>query len=133
MLNANAVVALPKHGRGAHPDHMTLALDGRGRTMMQKSGTIDDNQHSGCLYWLITRTSESAEANLVLEPIQWSSSVEVKLPNKKLKQCVKWEPHELPQLPVLVNKKGLKAHTFLKVFLDEKKDTTLAKESPRGK
>ena len=86
-----------------------------------------DHEHSGCLYWLITRTSESAEANLVLEPIQWSSSVDVKLPNKKLKQCVKWEANELPQLPVLVNKKGLKAHTFLKVFWNEKKTHNMPK------
>ena len=100
---------------------------------MSQAGTIEDKENTGCLYWLITRTSEFSEANLVLEPIHWSSSVEIKLPNKKTKQSDKWDSAQLPQVPVLVNKQGLKAHTCLKVFLEDKKDMTMAKESPRGK
>ena len=133
MFSSNAPVALPKHGRGAHPENLSLALDGRGRTSMSQAGTIEDKENTGCLYWLITRTSEFSEANLVLEPIHWSSSVEIKLPNKKTKQSDKWDSAQLPQVPVLVNKQGLKAHTCLKVFLEDKKDMTMAKESPRGK
>ena len=36
MATAHAVVGTPKHGRGAHPENLSLALDGRGRTCIAK-------------------------------------------------------------------------------------------------
>ena len=32
MAVAHVAVGIPQHGRGAHPESLSLALDGRGRT-----------------------------------------------------------------------------------------------------
>ena len=33
------------------------------------------------------------------------------------KQTIKWNPADMPTIPVLTNKKAIKKHTLLKVFL----------------
>ena len=47
MAAGHAVVGLPKHGRGSHPDNTSLALDGRGRSSMAQKGSIDPEEHLG--------------------------------------------------------------------------------------
>ena len=120
MVNANAVVTLPKHGRGAHPEHGNLAIDGRGHTVLAETGVLDDTQHRGNLFWLVQRTSDMKHANMVLETVAWEHKVTLTLqPLKKKKHTVGWGSSELPGVPVLLNKKPLKAHTRLAVFVPE--------------
>jgi hypothetical protein len=40
MASAHVVVGLPKHGRGAHPENLSLAFDGRGRTSLHLKGSL---------------------------------------------------------------------------------------------
>ena len=119
---ANAVVGLPQHGRGKHPDGGSLALDGRGRACLAKAGLIDSNEHTGSLYWLVERSSSPAEANLVLESVCWDHRVDLKLPRKKQKVSSDWQSQDLPAIPLLVNRKVIKEHVRLVVYQPEKKD-----------
>lgn len=117
---SHALLGLPKHGRGAHPEQQTLALDGRGRNLMAKKGTLDEQDHTGSLFWLVTRTSVAAAENLSLEPVAWEHKVALTLPaKKKLKVTSEWDSSELPSIPLLVNKKALKAHQQLFVYQKE--------------
>ena len=123
MANANAVVGIPKHGPGAHPDGGSLALDGRSRHIIASKGSIDAVEHRGSLFWLITRTSKASEANLTLESVAFEHKVTLHMPTKKRKLTTEWDSKDLPTIPILVNKKALKAHERLVVFVPEKKKT----------
>ena len=65
MTTAHAVVGIPKHGRGAHLESLSLAFDGRGRTCIAHQGALDSQEHLGSLFWLVSRTSTASQANLV--------------------------------------------------------------------
>ena len=52
MASAHAVVTIPKHGRGAHPGNISLALDGRTRNLIAMSGSLDQDEHHGFLFWV---------------------------------------------------------------------------------
>ena len=125
MVSAHAVVTLPKHGRGAHPENGSLALDGRTRNLMASAGTIDKDEHVGSLYWSITRTSVLKEVNMEIEQATWQQKIQMHLPgpaSKKRKvDPIEWEPSELPSFPILLNKKAIKKHTKLCVYLADKK------------
>ncbi|MCP3880551.1 MAG: hypothetical protein GY701_19500, partial [Sulfitobacter sp.] len=82
---SNAVVGIPKHGRGAHPDSSSLALDGRTRTTIAKEGSIDSSEHSGSIYWLVARTSDPSIANMTLESVSWEHNVSLSTTFKKMK------------------------------------------------
>ncbi len=82
---SNAVVGIPKHGRGAHPDSSSLALDGRTRTTIAKEGSIDSSEHSGSIYWLVARTSDPSIANMTLESVSWGHDVSISMPFMKRK------------------------------------------------
>jgi hypothetical protein len=69
MAVAHDVVGIPKHGRGAHLENLSSALDGRGRTSMAQKDGLDSQVHSGCFFWLVDRTSPASQANLVLENV----------------------------------------------------------------
>ena len=122
MASGHAVVDIPKHGRGAHPDGQSMALDGRTRNLIAKKGVLGESEHKGSLFWIVGRTSKASEANLSLEPISFEQKTSLTLPNnKKRKISVDWAASEMPSIPILVNKKALKAHTQLLVFHAEKK------------
>ena len=119
---ANAVVGLPKHGSGAHPSGKSLAMDGKSRTLVAKKGSLDDTEHLGGLFWIIGRTSIQKEANLEHEQVPFDLSLSFCLPHqKKRKTHSSWCPSDLPAIPVLTNKKALKAHTMLLAYLVDKK------------
>ena len=120
---AHAVVTIPKHGRGAHPENLSLAIDGRSRNIMATKGAIDAEEHVGSLYWVVTRTSNAKDVNLDQDNVTWEHSIKVNLPapKKRKTETVHWEPSELPSFPLLVNKKAIKKHTMLCVFLADKK------------
>ena len=129
MAAAHAVVGVPKHGRGAHPENQSLALYGRARTLVAMKGSIDDEDHHGSLYWLVGRTSRAAECNLILEQVSWEQKITMTLPNsKRRKQTSERSSSELPDIPILVNKKAISKHTKLLVFQAEKKKACEIKE-----
>ena len=122
-LSYHAIVGLPKHGKGAHPEHQTIALDGRGRTMMAASGSIDGEEHTGSLFWMVSRTSKASQANMAMETLSFEQSIKVSLPGPKRRKTlsVQWDSSDMPTLPILVNKKALPKHIMLLVFQAEKK------------
>ena len=124
---AHANISLPKTGRGAHPEGQSLALDGRCRSMLARKGTLSDEEHTGSLFWAISRVPDKKQANLTLDSLSWEQEIKVKLPgppNKKRKvEPVSWDSSELPSIPTLVNLQKIKKHTMLKVYLSEKKQS----------
>ena len=131
MATAHAVVTIPKHGRGSHPTNGSLALDGRSRSLIARSGVVDKEEHHGSLFWVITRTSETKEANLDLDNITWSHNIKMSLPapKKRKAEVIEWEPSELPSFPILVNKKAIQKKTKLCVYMPKQtKDKAKPKE-----
>ena len=86
MQGANAVVTLPKHGRGAHPQNASFALDGRSRAVMANKDMVDLEEHRGSLYWVVTRTADAKAVNLDVEMAQWTQSIQMTLPAPKKTQ-----------------------------------------------
>ena len=124
----HAVVTLPKHGRGAEPENKALALDGRCRHLMNSAGTSDEEEHTGSIYWIVTRTGDPKICNLEYENMTWEQQIKVNLPGpamkaRKLETRQEWASSELPMYPVLVNKKAIKKHTLLCVYHKDLKDT----------
>ena len=116
---ANAVVALPKHGRGSHHDNGTLALDGRGNKTIAHKGVLDDEDHTGSLYWIVTRTDEKKSCNMSYKSVSWEQQIKIDMPapgNKKRKVSVDWATSELPMIPILVNLQKIPKQTQLCVF-----------------
>ena len=115
----SALVNLPAHGEGKHPQGKDLAIDGRGRQKLWSAGTVELEERKGCLCWLLERTTDYDEANLKLETLTWSLSVHLQIPAaKKQKTSLQWPSETLPGLPVVVNPKAIKEKTRLRVFLD---------------
>ena len=126
MASAHAVVTLPKHGRGAHPQNSSFALDGRSRNMLASKDLVDLEEHKGSLYWVVTRTSDPNAVNLDVEMAQWALSIQMTLPASKKRKAVSqeyWSSSEPPSYPILVNRKALEKHTQLVCYMakDEKK------------
>ena len=125
MKELNAVVGIPKHGRGSHPGNQSLAFCGRGKYLIGKEGSIDEAQHKGVLFFLVGRTSDESEVTMSLEQTSLEMGVTVNLPLSKKKKSLtggaellqstssQWGKEELPSIPVLINKKALKAHVRL--------------------
>ena len=130
MASAHAVVTLPKNGRGAHPANGTLALDGRMRNAMAPAGTLDQDLHTGSLFWMVTRSSEPKQCNLDLDQVTWEQKVKVSVPayKKRKTESVEWDSAELPAFPVLVNKKKIMKQTRLCMFLADKKKNNKDKD-----
>ena len=123
MMGGHVQVGLPKHGRGSHPEHQSLALDGRGRVRIASKDIIDGQEHKGNLFWLVGRTATSSEANMTLENVSFEQKVTLVLPDNRKRKCTSdWSSSELPQVPVLMNKKAIPAHTRLMVYLGAQHD-----------
>ena len=123
--NAHAVVTLPQSGRGTHPENLGLALDGRCRNLIAGAGGLGEHQHTGSLYWTVTRTLSPKEANLGVEIATFEQHTKVQLSGpaaKKRKLApVEWRAGDMPGIPVLVNRKALPKHTRLLVHQPERK------------
>ena len=112
-----AQVGVPVRGPGQHPEGAALALDGRYRQSIAASGSLDTSKHTGILFYIVDRSVDEQEANMSLETVNWEYSAHLQLPlKKKAKQAVEWKSQDLPNIPILVNKKSLKEHTRLFVF-----------------
>ena len=80
-------------------------------------GSVDTSKHVGLLFFLAERSVDESEANMTLGTVTWEYSAHLQLPlKKKSKQAVEWKSQDLPNLPILVNKKALKEHTRLIVY-----------------
>ena len=123
MAGNHVVLGLPKHGRCAHPDHHCLALDGRGKNLMANPEVLDNDEHLGSLFWLVGKTSSPSEANLNLETVTFEQQIKVHLPVPKRRktETSKWDPPEMPGVPILTNVKAIQKHTKLLVYTSETK------------
>ena len=126
MASNHAVVNLPNHGRGAYPENQCLALDGRGKNQMARSGSLDGDEHLGSLCWLVGKTSNPSEANMVLDSMTLEQQNKVNPPGLKQRkvQTLKWGPPEMLAIPIPANKQALAKHTKLIMYLPDpqKKD-----------
>ena len=71
------------------------------------------------------RSSKASAANLALENSTFEAQVKVPpsqwaLRGEKACPAVQWASHGMPSVPVLVNKKAIKAHTQLPMYLPGK-------------
>ena len=57
MQSLHALVGMPKHGLGAHPDNLVMALDGRGKNKIAPKGELDSTEHQGSLFWVVGKHS----------------------------------------------------------------------------
>ena len=88
MAAAHAVVGTPKHGRGAQPENLSLALYGRGKTCIAQTGDLGSQEHLGSLFWLVSRTSTTSQANFVPENVILEQLIKVSLPGPKRRNVV---------------------------------------------
>ena len=118
MAGNHVVVGLPKHGRGSHPDNQSLALDGRGKNLIANKEVLDDDEHLGSLVWLVGKTSSSSDANLSMEIATFEHQIKVHLPGPKRRksETSKWDPPEMPGVPILTYINALQKHTKLLVY-----------------
>ena len=123
MAAGHAVVTLPKHGRGAHPDNASLALDGRGRTLRAPEGMLDTQKHEGYYYWMVDRCTKEQEPNMAFENATVEQSIRVGLPGPKKRKTTKveWQVAEEPSYPIMVNPAEVLKHTKLRILQAEAK------------
>ena len=132
-LSANCQIQVPLYGDGSGPNGRSLAIDGRSRASLASKDLLDPSEHTGSLFWIVERTSEKSEANMVLQQITWEHKVTLSLPLKKKQHTVEKEAKDLPCLSVLVNPRTSKAHQRLVVFMevspkDEQKEAHLGRK-----
>ena len=58
MHSLHALAGIPKHGAGAHPDNLVMALGGRGKNQIAPKGEMDSAEHQGSLFWVVGRSSK---------------------------------------------------------------------------
>ena len=121
----HAVVSVPRHGPGAHPEGPSkmLALDGRSRTLVGKEGSVHGHEKSGGLFWLVGRTSDRKLANLEFESIHFKMNMEfIGVPaakKQKVDNKPSWKSEDLPAIPILTNKVRIEKHTKLLAYQKE--------------
>ncbi len=120
---SHAPLGLPKVGPGKHPQSLGLALDGRQRAMLAAQGSVDDAEHTGLLFFAVTRSSSASEANMAFDAVTFEHTVVVKLPLKRKSSSATWESQHLPSVPILVNPKAIKARTRLGVHQPREQET----------
>ena len=116
--NTICKLGLPAAGPGAAPEGLSMNLDGRFRTSLASKDILAGPEQTGSLFWLVQRTSDKDKVNLVLENVTFSSSVSLEGPWKKARHTSHWESKDLPSIPVLINKKIIKAHERLATFME---------------
>ena len=120
MCAATCPIGLPAHGPGKHPEGHNVALDGRTRTCIARKGLIDGEEHTGSLFWLVHRTSDATEANMSLEQTSFEMNCTIHM-IKKQKHHWDWDSEDLPKIPILMNRKTIKQHQRLALFIENKK------------
>ena len=101
------------------PNNRVMALDGRNRGHLFH-GDQHSKAESGTLFWVIKRTTNREEANLVLEHVSLKVDFNVALPQPAGRS----RAHKVnvgdgwPMVPILTNKKSVPAHTMLVAMED---------------
>ena len=73
--------------------------------------------------WVVGRTSQFEDVNLVLENITFEMQIKMPLPapkRRKTETC-SWDSSMMPSVPILVNKTKINKNIQLLVFQPEKK------------
>ena len=93
--------------RNFHPDNQAMALDGRGKSKI--APTLDAEEHHGSLFWVVGRTSQDEDVNLVLENVTFDMQIKMSLPLPKKRKTwtFSWDSSMMPVVPILVNKKKI--------------------------
>merc|ERR1712214_47196 len=99
MSFANCPIGVPAYGPGKHPEGHAMALDGRTRICIASKDLIDGAEHTGPLFWLVHRTSDSAQANMALEEPSCELYCTI-LVNNKQNHSWDWDTEDLPKIPV---------------------------------
>ena len=98
-----------------------MALDGRTRTLIAQKDTIDQEEHTGSLYWVVARSSDDSLCNLSTDSFAWEQQVLVQLPgHKKKTTAIQRSIESLPSIPPIVNKKPIEKHTQLVLYQKER-------------
>ncbi len=74
------MLSLPIAGPNRHPEHKTLAFDGRGRMAIASAGTVQEAELRGVLFWAFQRVAAKRDANLVQENVGVSMNMSFDLP-----------------------------------------------------
>lgn len=131
--NSSVFLGVPQQGPGKHPEGKMLGLDGRGRSSLGSSEVFDSAERRGNLFWVIQRTSNESEGNMVLEQVSWSANVALQFPGgKRRKQEVSWASEDLPHLPIMTNPKAIKAQTRLVLYVESPKESKVP-QAAQGK
>ena len=76
----------------------------------------DPVEHTGSLFWIVHRSLDHDEANMVIDQVLWEHKVTLSMPFKKAKHHVQWQQQDLPTIPVLMNPKAIKKQQPLVVL-----------------
>ena len=89
---------------------------------MAPKGLCDADAHAGSFFWMVARTSKASEANMSLENATFEQTLKVTLPATKKRKTTNltWESSEMPEVPIMVNKKKIQKDMQLLMFLAQK-------------
>ena len=90
-------------------------MDGRTRTSIAHAGLLDPVEHTGSLFWIVHRSLDHDDANMVIDQVLWDLKVVLSMPFKKAKHNVHWPQQDLPPIPVMLNPKAIKKQQRLVV------------------
>ena len=124
--HAHVLVALPKHGPGAHDANNGVAVDGRGRAVLASRGPAGGTEaKKGSFFWAVGRASVPMEANVVYTGVPWGQSMVLGMPKlvsqrKRHKTEFSRQTQDLPHIALVLNDKPIAKHTQLLVLLPTK-------------
>ena len=66
------------------------------------------------MFWVVGRTSQDEDVNLVLENVTFDMQIKMSLPfpNKRNTRAFSWDSSMMPVVPILVNKKTWRTSSF---------------------
>ena len=90
---------------------------------MAPQGELDSEEHKGSLLWVVGRTSNAVDANVVMENISFETQIKMPLPapQRRKTETSSWDSSMMPSVPILVNKTNINNNIQLLVFQPEKK------------
>ena len=94
--------------------------------LLASPGSLDEQTHTGSLFWLVTRSCDPSEANMEQECAQFEATIKCSFTGspalkKRKVDPVEWSRQEMPGIPFLFNSKPIAARTKLVMHLPSKK------------
>ena len=131
---ASIGVTLPFQGYGAHPTQGFVSLDGRFHGAISAKDLVEPRELMGSLYWVVKRTSEQEAVNMHFETFTWQGSFTLKFPwIKSIPEPSQFLSENLPNVPLLANKKTIRAHQRLACFYETPKKVNEGKQAKKSK